>query len=191
LILSFLYGGPIKVIQGLAQAYLFQTGSSDPGWIFGGVSLSKLFASLYFYNHSFAESMRFAEIYQDFVFLPGIVYLLAMYGLAMRKKFEKNYKITLILSTVFLVTPVSGAYTLVVTSFMVAILYKDLQKYESFNVQTKIRYLILVLTIFASMLPIPSKYYLTIVPSFWVLNLLLLSLLNILDRITTRQKKTL
>ena len=80
LILSFIYGGPIKVTQGLAQAYLFQTGSSDPGWIFGGVSLSKLFASVYFYNHSFAESMSFAEIYQDYVFLPGIVYLLAIYG---------------------------------------------------------------------------------------------------------------
>jgi hypothetical protein len=190
LILSFLYGGPIKVIQGLAQAYLFQTGSSDPGWIFGGVSLSKLFASVYFYNHSFAESMRFAEIYQEYVFLPGLVYLLAIYGLVMRKKFEKNYKITLILSTVFLVTPVSGAYTLVVTSFMVAILFKDLQKYESFNVQTKIRYLILVLTIFASMLPIPSKYYLTIVPSFWVLNLLLLAVLNFFDRLKLQRRKT-
>ena len=181
-ILSFLYGGPLRVIRGLIQGYLFQTGESDPGWIFGGVSLSKFLASLFFYNHTFSETMNFAESYQSYVFIPGVLYILFIFALVLRQQFSKNYKISIILSTVFLVTPVSGAYTLIVTSFMIAIIFGDLHQFYSFNLRTKIRYLTLVLVIFMSMMPIPSKYYLTVIPGLWVFHFLVLVILAVYDK---------
>ena len=181
-ILSFIYGGPLRVVRGLIEAYLFQTGESDPGWIFGGVSLSKFIASLFFYNHTFSESMAFATVYQNYVFVPGVLYILFIFALVLRQQFSKNYKIAIILSTVFLVTPVSGAYTLIVTPFMIAIIFGDLHQFYSFNLRTKVRYLTLVLVIFMSMMPIPSKYYLTVIPGLWVFHFLVLVILAVYDK---------
>ena len=174
LFLSFFYGGPIKVVKGLAQGYLFQTGNTDPGWIFGGVSFSKFIASVYFYNHSFSESTDFATVYQRYVFLPGLLYFIAIFFLVINQEFKSNYKIAVILTTIFLVTPVSGAYTLVTTSFMLAVVFRDLVDYHNFNWKTKARYLVLIFCIFLSMLPIPSKYYLTIIPGIWLVHLFFL-----------------
>lgn len=189
-LLSFFYGGPLKVIRGLIHAYLFQTGESDPGWIFGGVSLSKFFASLFFYNHTFTESMAFATDYQKYVFVPGILYILFITSLIIRQPFSKNYKIVIILSTVFLVTPVSGAYTLTVTSFMAALIFNDLSQFSSFKMATKLRYFALTMVIFTSMLPIPTKYYLTIIPGLWIIHLCGLIVFAIYDKTISRTRKS-
>lgn len=190
-VLSFFYGGPLNVIRGLIQGYLFQTGESDPGWIYGGVSLSKFFASLYFYGHTFTESMAFATDFQNYVFVPGVLYILFITSLIIRQPFSKNYKIVISLSTVFLVTPVSGAYTLTVTSFMAALIFNDLSQFSSFRMATKLRYFALTMVIFTSMLPIPTKYYLTIIPGLWIIHLCGLIVFAIYDKIISRTRKSI
>lgn len=171
-LLSFFYGGPLKVFKGLMTAYIWQTGESDPGWIFGGVSLSKFFTSLYFYTHTPNEVEQFAMQVQNFVFLPGIIYLILLLILFKLQgaRMHSHYRVALSISTVFLVTPVSLSYTLVACSLIVAFGLSAL----SFRRIQGSRYseyaLILVSTI--SLLPIPSMYYQTFIPGLWLVHIL-------------------
>ena len=65
---------------------------------------------------------------------------------------------------------------------MIAIIFGDLHQFHSFNLRTKIRYLTLVLVTFMSMMPIPSKYYLTLIPGLWVFHFLVLVILAVYDK---------
>ena len=186
LTLSFLYGGPIKVIRGLLNAYVFQTGAQEPGWIFGGISFSKFFAAIYYYSHSYEESIKFATEYQKFVFIPGIFYFIVIYFLIIKRDLPKTYKITIVLTTTFMVTPVSGVYTLCVCSFMIALIYFGLTNLGKNEKLLKYRYLIIVFSIGTSMVPIPSEYYQTVVSGIWVIHLFALFVFAILDKINSK-----
>jgi hypothetical protein len=172
LILSFFYGGPLQVISGLSQAYLWQTGDSDAGWIFGGVSLSKFFAIIYYYSHSPAERAVFAEQYQDYVFLPGLLYLLLICFTIWRNKLlpDSSYRIGISLTTVFLVTPVAHAYTLVICSAITVFGLKSL--YENKERLSKVKIYALLITASLSLMPIPSYFYLTLIGGFWICHLI-------------------
>lgn len=189
LMLSFFYGGPIKVVQGLLNAYIFQTGAQEPGWIFGGVSFSKFFAALYYYSHTYEESIKFATEYQKFVFIPGIFYLILIYFLIIKKELPKTYKITIILTTVFMITPVSGVYTLCVCSFIIALIYFGLTELNKKEKLLKYRYLIIMFSTVISMVPVPSEYYQTVVSGIWATHLVALFVFAILDKVISKPRE--
>jgi hypothetical protein len=181
LVLSLFYGGPIKVLEGLFRAYLWQTGESDTGWIFGGVSLSKFIAAIYFYSHSPAETAVFAEKYQDYVFLPGLTYLFLICFVIWRAKLDTDsgYRIGLSLTTVFLVIPVSHAYTLVICSAIIVFGIKSL--FEDKEDLNKVRVFALLITASLSLMPIPSPFYLTLIGGLWLCHLIFILVINYLS----------
>jgi hypothetical protein len=177
-LISYLFGGPILALKGLYAGYVWQTGESDPGWIFGGVSLSKFIAAIYFYTHNQSQTDEFAAIFQNFVFAPGVIYLalVAIVIFKLRGREDINYRIALALTTIFLITPVSHSYTLVACSFVAIFSLRALL--DATEQVSQWRAAMLLFTACLSLLPIPSEYYLTFIPAFWVLHMGLLLLLD-------------
>ena len=171
---SFLFGGPSSTLKGLYAGYLWQTGDSDPGWIFGGVSLSKFFAATYSYTHTQVETINFAMSYQDYVFVPGALYLLIIFVILLRTKGDESfyYRIGLCLTTLFLITPVAHSYTLVACSFIAVFSYHSFA--GSSNQLLKWKSALLLFCACFSLMPIPSEYYLTLIPGIWLVQLLML-----------------
>ena len=189
LLFSFFFGGPIVAAKGLYIAYLWQTGESDTGWIFGGVSLSKFFASTYFYTHTPAETELFAKSYQDFVFAPGVAYLLLIIFVIIRTggQGSQAYRAGISLSTIFLVIPVSHSYTLVACSFIALFSICSYLQSKDPSMQWKSLALLTVASI--SLLPIPSFFYLTLIPGLWILNLIFILLFEIFMFCKSKTKK--
>lgn len=179
ILLSFLFDGPRSALKGLYLGYLYQTGDSDPGWIFNGVSLSKFFAAIYFYTHTQEETNKFALNYQNYVFVPGILYLFAIFLMLLRSKGDESfyYRISLSLTTIFLITPVSHSYSLVACSFIAVFSYQSF--YQSRNQLLKWKSALLLFFACLSLMPIPSEYYLTLIPGMWLLHLLMLIALEL------------
>jgi hypothetical protein len=184
---SFLFGGPFAALKGLYAGYIWQTGESDPGWVFGGVSLSKFIASIYFHTHTQNQTNEFASSFQNYVFIPGLLYLVivAIIVFSMKENDKANYRIALSLTTIFLIVPVSHSYTLVVCSFVAAFSLRSF--FEAHGSAIKWKSAILLITASLSLLPIPNEHYLTLIPAFWLVHLGALLILNILSHKTIKR----
>jgi len=166
-------GSPIVAINGLLRSYLTQAGDGNPGWIFGGVSLSKLIASLYWYSHSYEQSIAFSVKYSKYLLIPGLFFVGYLVLKFLRTEFITKNLLVAALSTSFLIIPVAGSYTLVVCGLCIAIMLGDSTEKVISNSR-----ILLILVCTLSLLPLPTNYYLTVIPLFWVLTALVILLLG-------------
>jgi hypothetical protein len=183
-IASFIVAGsPLFAIKGLMNAYFTQAGDGNPGWIFGGVSLSKFFASLYWYSHTYEQSMEFAVNYRSILMIPGLIFVAYLvFRFAKTERITANLLVAA-LSTSFLIIPVAGTYTLVVCALCIGILLRECSVKN--EMRSVIPQIMLIVVCGLSMLPWPTHYYLTLIPFFWITLPILLALLGFFKKTTS------
>jgi len=167
LVVSFFYGGPKIVLTGLFKAYVWQTGDSNVSWIFEGVSFSKLGITSFLKLTSMDSALKFALDYQNFVFVPGFVYILILILTFRILKLNISTKIALSLTTSFLVVPVSMGYTLTINSLVIAFLMaQDNSQSKTDSILRKS----ILFSAFFSMLPLPTSNYLYLISLVWFIH---------------------
>ena len=183
-IASFIVAGsPLFALKGLMNAYFTQAGDGNPGWIFGGVSLSKFFASLYWYSHTYEQSMEFAVDYRRILMIPGLIFLAYLVIRFAKTEIITANLLVAALSTSFLIIPVAGTYTLVVCALCIGILLKDCSAKN--EIKSVVPQIILIVVCGVSMLPWPTHYYLTLIPFFWITLPILLGSLRFFKKSTS------
>lgn len=164
LILSFSFtGGLNQVIRNLIDGYMIQVGKDNPGWLYSGVSFSAGICRASYLFLGPEESLKFVEQYQKFSWLPGLIVITIL--VASLHVFAKIWSTKFFIGTSLiclqLIVPVSMSYTLIWSSFSVAIILSDFYQQKLNRIAT-IRYVLPMIGFISLLLPLPLRNYLLI-----------------------------